>query len=113
MQKTAYELRISDWSSDLCSSDLLTNVAPLGIVVLGQAMVILVRGFDLSIASVMATAAVIATEFDETTNLSVLPIFGIVLAMSVVVGLVNGRSDERRVGNECVSTLRYRWSRLT
>src|SRR3546814_18712210 len=23
MQKTAYELRISDWSSDVCSSDLL------------------------------------------------------------------------------------------
>src|SRR3546814_1693315 len=24
-QKTAYELRISDWSSDVCSSDLLTD----------------------------------------------------------------------------------------
>src|SRR3546814_7601106 len=24
MQKTAYEMRISDWSSDVCSSDLLT-----------------------------------------------------------------------------------------
>src|SRR3546814_3287651 len=31
-QKTAYELRISDWSSDVCSSDLretLARVAPL------------------------------------------------------------------------------------
>src|SRR3546814_7473806 len=27
-QKTAYELRISDWSSDVCSSDLLARVAP-------------------------------------------------------------------------------------
>src|SRR3546814_4798757 len=26
-QKTAYEMRISDWSSDVCSSDLDTNVA--------------------------------------------------------------------------------------
>src|SRR3546814_4734045 len=26
MQKTAYELRISDWSSDVCSSDLLPGV---------------------------------------------------------------------------------------
>src|SRR3546814_6767940 len=26
-QKTAYEMRISDWSSDVCSSDLLTNKA--------------------------------------------------------------------------------------
>src|SRR3546814_3807764 len=25
MQKTAYEMRISDWSSDVCSSDLLTE----------------------------------------------------------------------------------------
>src|SRR3546814_9748503 len=24
-QKTAYELRISDWSSDVCSSDLITQ----------------------------------------------------------------------------------------
>src|SRR3546814_3080693 len=26
-QKTAYEMRISDWSSDVCSSDLLDGVA--------------------------------------------------------------------------------------
>src|SRR3546814_3070672 len=29
-QKTAYEMRISDWSSDVCSSDLLTDLAVLG-----------------------------------------------------------------------------------
>src|SRR3546814_1565150 len=28
-QKTAYEMRISDWSSDVCSSDLLIGDAPL------------------------------------------------------------------------------------
>src|SRR3546814_20652965 len=27
-QKTAYEMRISDWSSDVCSSDLLRRLAP-------------------------------------------------------------------------------------
>src|SRR3546814_3182141 len=27
-QKTAYEMRISDWSSDVCSSDLLPDAAP-------------------------------------------------------------------------------------
>src|SRR3546814_2932731 len=40
-QKTAYEMRISDWSSDVCSSDLL------GVLVLrGEAVVddLLVRG---------------------------------------------------------------------
>src|SRR3546814_17062536 len=28
-QKTAYEMRISDWSSDVCSSDLLRGIEPL------------------------------------------------------------------------------------
>src|SRR3546814_7523705 len=30
-QKTAYEMRISDWSSDVCSSDLEIGVEALGI----------------------------------------------------------------------------------
>src|SRR3546814_10815705 len=30
-QKTAYEMRISDWSSDVCSSDLLDDGAAVGI----------------------------------------------------------------------------------
>src|SRR3546814_998222 len=29
-QKTAYEMRISDWSSDVCSSDLEADLARLG-----------------------------------------------------------------------------------
>src|SRR3546814_3114219 len=29
-QKTAYEMRISDWSSDVCSSDLVTALEPEG-----------------------------------------------------------------------------------
>src|SRR3546814_8017215 len=29
-QKTAYEMRISDWSSDVCSSDLMTREHPVG-----------------------------------------------------------------------------------
>src|SRR3546814_9174046 len=33
-QKTAYELRISDWSSDVCSSDLLgSDVSGFGVAV--------------------------------------------------------------------------------
>src|SRR3546814_1851395 len=30
-QKTAYDMRISDWSSDVCSSDLLARLARLGL----------------------------------------------------------------------------------
>src|SRR3546814_7921528 len=29
-QKTAYEMRISDWSSDVCSSDLIHDLLPAG-----------------------------------------------------------------------------------
>src|SRR3546814_5810269 len=36
-QKTAYELRISDWSSDVCSSDLVAHGLAQGVVpALGQ-----------------------------------------------------------------------------
>src|SRR3546814_14127808 len=31
MQKTAYEMRISDWSSDVCSSDRIVSCATLAI----------------------------------------------------------------------------------
>src|SRR3546814_12013058 len=34
-QKTAYEMRISDWSSDVCSSDLLDALAEEGLRRLG------------------------------------------------------------------------------
>src|SRR3546814_2286597 len=31
-QKTAYEMRISDWSSDVCSSDLTKHATKAGVV---------------------------------------------------------------------------------
>src|SRR3546814_20825024 len=45
-QKTAYEMRISDWSSDVCSSDLelifkaeaVEEIAQHGVVVMGKAL---------------------------------------------------------------------------
>src|SRR3546814_1666452 len=30
-QKTAYEMRISDWSSDVCSSDLVASTGDIGL----------------------------------------------------------------------------------
>jgi ribose/xylose/arabinose/galactoside ABC-type transport system permease subunit len=69
--------------------NVLITTAPLGLVVLGQAFVILVRGLDLSVASVMATSAVIATSFGDS-NAAVAPIFGASLVMGLMIGLVNG-----------------------
>src|SRR3546814_2301256 len=47
-QKTAYEMRISDWSSDVCSSDLLASVVgALGLLRLGlEDRALLGRGVD-------------------------------------------------------------------
>src|SRR3546814_6527024 len=47
-QKTAYEMRISDWSSDVCSSDLLIGQAgaPREILVVGLARLDRVRDIE-------------------------------------------------------------------
>src|SRR3546814_2575850 len=63
-QKTAYEMRISDWSSDVCSSDLRRP------------------------------------RLCRAPNMRRLPRRSPTLR----------RSEERRVGKECVSTCRSRWS---
>src|SRR3546814_3824775 len=63
-QKTAYEMRISDWSSDVCSSDLISAAA----------------GHYHPVRHRQAVAR------------------------------HAHRSEERRVGKECVSTCRSRWS---
>ncbi|CAB3793997.1 ABC transporter permease [Pararobbsia alpina] len=69
--------------------NMLVQFAPLGIVVIGQVFVILVGGLDLSVASVMATAAVVATGFDGT-NATVPAVFGATFAMCLCTGLLNG-----------------------
>src|SRR3546814_3720151 len=65
-QKTAYEMRISDWSSDVCSSDLGLGGATG-------------RGAEPPGARSVPSRCI-------------------------------SRSEERRVGKECVSTCRSRWS---
>src|SRR3546814_18794850 len=71
-QKTAYEMRISDWSSDVCSSDLRRRRTR-------------------------------TSRHGDVQHL---------VRTAVVVGAptVHRRSEERRVGKECVSTCRSRWS---
>src|SRR3546814_4999276 len=83
--KTAYEMRISDWSSDVCSSDLLALVAE-------DAVHRVLRG-DVEVRHVAQ---------DDLRGLAAA--FG---GDPFHVGL---RSEERRVGKECVSTCRSRWS---
>src|SRR3546814_10898606 len=79
-QKTAYEVRISDWSSDVCSSDLQLH---RGDFIDGAHNVVLIGGPGTGKTHIATALGVQAVEH---------------------------RSEERRVGKECVSTCRSRWS---
>src|SRR3546814_2159653 len=78
-QKKAYEMRISDWSSDVCSSDLLLRSS--------------------GSASCSRPGRRTAGRSSE-------------MRRAIAGGGADGRerSEERRVGNECVSKCRSRWS---
>src|SRR3546814_6012577 len=91
-QKTAYEMRISDWSSDVCSSDLPACSVPARRDKLRQAGAL--NGIDYVEVG------------DDGTSLCV-HLFG---DIPQGLGVANVRSAERRVGKECVSTCRSRWS---
>ncbi len=85
-------------------SNMLLQAAPLGIVVIGQAFVIICRGLDLSVGSVMATAAVVATAFSGQDG-DVLPILALSLAVGGLTGLVNGLLITKRDVSPFLATL--------
>src|SRR3546814_1686439 len=79
--KAAYELRISDWSSDVCSSDLSANLA--------RPRTTSAQGRTVGVAVAKAARATrLAPAAPDSAP----------------------RSEERRVGKECVSPCRSRWS---
>src|SRR3546814_8195860 len=80
-QKTAYEMRISDWSSDVCSSDLIC---------------------DLQASSSLCIQLKVSPTL--WPHAPFLPF------TSPKTWWRRTRSEERRVGKECVSTCRSRWS---
>src|SRR3546814_15400474 len=79
-QKTAYEVRINDWSSDVCSSDLPNSR-------------------DCSATRCCAARSARLTAW--------VPIWSRRPSWTASCAW---RSEERRVGKECVSTCRSRWS---
>lgn len=85
-------------------SNMLQQLAPLGIVVIGQTFVILLGGLDLSVASVMATAAVAAMSFSGRDR-DVPAIIGAALAIGVLVGLANGLLVAKRRVSPFLATL--------
>src|SRR3546814_3344854 len=98
-QKTAYEMRISDWSSDVCSSDLFGRQRREELV-----------GARLPAERAPARKAMLPVERERTGD-RVLKRFGHAAALGREhVERAGYRSEERRVGKECVSTCRSRWS---
>src|SRR3546814_1523865 len=88
-QKTAYEVRISVWSSDVCSSDL-----PIGLVMRWKSVPVIVLARPAP--ALIAPVAISAGAPKRSATLRAIP--------------CAPRSEERRVGKECVSTCRSRWS---
>src|SRR3546814_6279552 len=104
-QKTAYEMRISDWSSDVCSSDLFGVAGHEGSGDFGAAAD--VAPPDIRPAErgkLRATPALNVRVSGEP----VLPSARIPSRLPIRAR--SSRSEERRVGKECVSTCRSRWS---
>src|SRR3546814_15750515 len=105
-------MRISDWSSDVCSSDLLASRQPpiTPEPPVWQALLASTTHFALYAFMVAMPVAgwVILSASGKT-----IPFFG--LELPALVGQSKTlaeqvRSEERRVGKECVSTCRSRWS---
>src|SRR3546814_14902985 len=86
-------MRISDWSSDVCSSDLRRTRSMSAS--LGSALIVLsVTGRDSG-----RTGSTRTTTQGEPSS-----------AVGSGKAACVTRSEERRVGKECVSTCRSRWS---
>src|SRR3546814_19401050 len=88
-QKTAYEMRISDWSSDVCSSDL-RGLHPVVEDLDGHAIQRL-EGLHMAAQQRLQVLVQHIAGNDEAR-------------------VAQHRSEERRVGKECVSTGRSGWS---
>src|SRR3546814_2851028 len=117
-QKTAYEMRISDWSSDVCSSDLVFER-----LTFDQAAKIrhsASRNFDSKTHDAFDAnpshellrkikSSIWRWSLNDKSWNEVVDAYAAIRSFDLgIEGLE--RSEERRVGKECVSTCRSRWS---
>src|SRR3546814_9923371 len=116
-QKTAYELRISDWSSDVCSSDLLSEKSASWMVEgIGEDFLPTISDFSRvkkAYAISDKESFLAARELLEKEGILGGSSTGTLLAAALRYcreQTTPKRSEARSVGKECVSTCRYRWS---
>src|SRR3546814_12812645 len=115
-------MRISDWSSDVCSSDLIhgleqADVILVGVSRCGKTPTSLYLAMQYAVKA--ANFPLIPEDFDRGSLPATLApyrkkLFGLSIQPARLAEVRNerrpNRSEERRVGKECVSTCRSRWS---
>src|SRR3546814_7353422 len=100
---TAYEMRISDWSSDVCSSDLEPHPRRVQAVLDGKVVI------DTEQAMIVHRPGRTLTYAFPREVVGGLPSAPEPEASGYVTVPWDARADERRVGKECVGTCSYRW----
>src|SRR3546814_13180420 len=112
-------MRISDWSSDVCSSDLFGLVGRI-VGRRGGDVEQTAGAFEMILAPGAGEQAIVADAVEsarqgveqEAANELVSGQRHDLLAVGAALAIIfisEGRSEERRVGKECVSTCRSRW----
>src|SRR3546814_13281045 len=108
-QDTAYELRMSDWSSDVCSSDRFDLIQP---PIDGEHILVSRKRSGVVICLKFKVAELFETFREVDSPEGALWISFQKASPSNDAFLVSrNRSVARRVWKECVSTCRSRWSR--
>src|SRR3546814_17976226 len=106
-------MRISDWSSDVCSSDLRIVVVGATASGLGDHHAVPLSDIDGGMSGVEIQAnlldGLLRGELATETGFAVRALAALVPLWLLLVAL-RRRSEERRVGQGCVSTCRSRWS---
>src|SRR3546814_13498128 len=97
-------MRISDWSSDVCSSDLELPIRPAATTLIPIAFV---REF---IGAILSFGARMIPRFPALRRRAGESFRAERNFLEWTAAWPLGRSEERRVGKECVSTCRSRWA---
>src|SRR3546814_18809881 len=103
-------MRISDWSSDVCSSDLDACAgaeAPPGVMPSGRRAEVARQAGRRRPELLQAAQRVVGGVEAVRRQLDVVELAGVLVEQGRKVAV---RSEERRVGKGCVSTGRSRWS---